>query len=62
MNKIFKYGLSFLLAIILITFIKPFIDDYKEQKQYDFKVTTIDGEITKDSLKGKYLAIYFLVG
>ncbi|WP_428023537.1 SCO family protein [Arcobacter sp.] len=59
MNKFFKFGLSFIVAVILITFIKPYVDDYNEQKQYDFKVNTIDGEITKDSFKDKYLAIYF---
>lgn len=59
MNNFFKLGISFIFAVVLITILKPYIDDYKEQKQYDFKVNTIDGEITKDSFKGKYLAIYF---
>lgn len=59
MNKFLKYGFSFLIAVILISFIKPYIDDYKEDKKYDFKVSTIDGEITKKSFKGKYLAIYY---
>lgn len=59
MNKFFKFGLSFVVAVILITILKPFVDDHNEKKQYDFKVNTIDGEVTKDSFKGKYLAIYF---
>lgn len=59
MNTFFKLGISFIVAVVLITILKPYVDEYNEQKQYDFKVNTIDGEITKDSFKGKYLAIYF---
>ena len=59
MNKFIKYGLSFLIAAILISIIKPFVDDYKEQKKYDFKVSTLNGEITKNDFLGKPLAIYF---
>ncbi|PLY09296.1 MAG: SCO family protein [Arcobacter sp.] len=59
MNTFFKLGVSFIVAVVLITILKPYVDEYNEQKQYDFKVNTIDGEITKDSFKGKYLAIYF---
>lgn len=59
MNKFLKISFIFIIAIVLITILKPFIDDYKEQKRYDFTVTTLDGEVTKDSFKGKNLAIYF---
>jgi protein SCO1/2 len=59
MNNILKFIIAIIIAIGLIVILKPFVDDYNEQKQYDFKVDTIDGEVTKDSFKGKYLAIYF---
>jgi len=59
MKKFFKLSISFLVAVALIIVLKPYVDDYKEHKQYDFKVNTIDGEITKDSFKGKILAVYF---
>lgn len=38
---------------------KTFVDQYKEEKQYAFSVNTIDGEVTKESFKGKALAVYF---
>jgi len=59
MNKFFKILVSLLVAVMLIVIIKPFVDDYNEHKQYDFKIDTIDGKVTKDSFKGKALAIYF---
>jgi len=59
MNKFFKLLVSVAVAVMLIMIIKPYIDDYNEQKQYDFTVDTIDGTVTKDSFKGKALAIYF---
>jgi len=59
MNKILKLIGSIIIAIGLIVIIKPYIDNHNEQKQYDFKVDTIDGAVTKDSFKGKALAIYF---
>lgn len=59
MNRILKFGIVFIIAVVIITILKPFVDDYKEQKKYDFTVESIDGKITKDSLKGKALAIYF---
>lgn len=59
MKKTFKIIVSIAVAIMLITILKPFVDDYKEQKQYDFTINTIDGEKTKDSYKGKILAVYF---
>lgn len=48
-----------IVAVALIVVLKPFVDDYEEQKKYDFKVQTIDGEVSKDSFKGKVLAVYF---
>jgi len=48
-----------LIAIALIIILKPFVDEYKETKKYDFTVNTIDGEITKKSFIGKPLAVYF---
>ncbi|MGK0255450.1 MAG: protein SCO1/2 [Arcobacteraceae bacterium] len=59
MNKFFKILVSITVAIMLIVIITPFVNDYKEHKQYDFTVNTIDGAVTKDSLKGKALAVYF---
>ena len=59
MNKFFKIIVSVVVAIMLIVIIKPYVDDYNEQQQYDFKVDTIDGEVTKASYKGKVLAVYF---
>lgn len=59
MNNFLKFGISFIIAIVIITIAKPFVDDHNEQKQYDFKVDTIDGKVSKDSFKGKTLAIYF---
>ena len=59
MKKLFKLLVIVMVAVMLIVIIKPFVDDYKEQKQYDFTVNTIDGKVTKDDFKGKVLAIYF---
>lgn len=58
--KIFlKLGITFLVAAILISVLKPFVDDYQEEQKYNFIVNTIDGEVSKDDFKGKALAIYF---
>ena len=59
MNKFFKFAITFIIAVVLITILKPFVDGYEEQKKYDFTVENIDGKLTKDSLKGKALAVYF---
>jgi len=59
MNKFFKLIVLIAVSMMLITVIKPYVDDYQEQKQYNFTVNTIDGEKTKDSFKGKVLAVYF---
>jgi len=59
MNKLFKIITSILVAIMLIIILKPYVDDYNEQKQYDFTVNTLNGNIKKDDFKGKSLALYF---
>lgn len=59
MDNIKKISIIIVLAIGLIVLIQPFVDNYKEEKKYAFSVNTIDGEITKDSFKGKALAVYF---
>lgn len=59
MAKIFKIGIVVVIATVLIVFLKPFVDDYKEQQKYAFDVKSIDGMISKDSFKGKALAVYF---
>jgi len=59
MNKFYKLGIVIIVAVMLIIILKPFVDDYKEQKKYEFSVDTVDGKITKDTFKGKVLAVYF---
>lgn len=59
MNKIIKFVIVIIVAVALILILNPFIDKYKESKKYAFKVDTIDGRVTKESFKGKALAIYF---
>ncbi|XPV67801.1 MAG: SCO family protein [Halarcobacter sp.] len=58
--KIFlRLGIIFIVAVVLISLLKPFVDDYREAQKYDFKVNTADGPITKKSFIGKPLAVYF---
>ncbi|XOB63076.1 SCO family protein [Campylobacterota bacterium DY0563] len=59
MRMFSKLSIVVVVASFLIIFLKPYVDEYKEAKKYDFKVNTLDGEVTKDSLKGKALAVYF---
>lgn len=59
MKTSYKIIGSIVIALALIIILKPFVDDYKEQKKYDFSVKTINGEVSKDSFKGKVLAVYF---
>ncbi|WP_164967601.1 SCO family protein [Arcobacter sp. CECT 8985] len=59
MKKITKISIIIIIAAVIIVILKPFLDEYKEHKKYDFKVSTINGDITKDSLKGKAFAVYF---
>ena len=59
MKNIKTITIVIFLAVVLIVFLKPFVDEYKERKKYNFTLNTIDGEVTKDSFKGKVLAVYF---
>lgn len=60
MTKIFKFLFVIIVSsVVLILILKPFVDDYKEQKKYYFSVDTVNGKVTKDSFKGKNLAVYF---
>jgi protein SCO1/2 len=59
MNKIYKLVIVVIVAVVLIVILRPFVDGYKEQKKYAFSVDTVEGKITKDSFKGKVLAVYF---
>lgn len=58
-KKIISYSLVFIFAIGLIFLLNPLMDNYKENKKYDFTLNTIDGEISKKDFEGKVLAIYF---
>lgn len=59
MKTFLKLGIIFLVSVVLISFLKPFVNDYKEQQKYDFTVNTVDGKVSKDDFKGKALAVYF---
>ncbi len=59
MKKIYYYLISIVVSVLLIFIIKPYVDEYKMMKQYDFEVSHISGKIKKDDFKGKVLAIYF---
>ncbi len=59
MKTISKLSIIVIVAVVLIVLLKPYVDTYKDNQKYAFKVNTIDGEVTKDSFKGKALAIYF---
>ena len=59
MKIISRLSIIFIFSIILILLLKPYVEEYKEEKKYAFKVDTLDGQITKDSFKGKALAVYF---
>ena len=59
MKNIKILSIVIVLALVLIALIKPFVDKYKDEKKYAFRVKTIDGEVSKDSFKGKALAVYF---
>ncbi len=58
-KKILSYIFAIAVAVTIILLVQPMMDDYKEKNQYDFTVTTIDGELKKDDFKGKAFAIYF---
>lgn len=59
MKNLLKILSIVLVSIILIVILKPYIDDYKEKKSYDFILDTVDGKISKDDFKGKVVALYF---
>ncbi|AXH12855.1 SCO family protein [Halarcobacter bivalviorum] len=59
MKNFLRLGIIFVISVILISFLKPFVEQYKEKQKYDFTVETVDGKISKDDFKGKALAIYF---
>lgn len=59
MNNFLKILFVAIISTILILILKPYVNDYKEQKKYEFTLNTIDGKITKKSFKGKILAVYF---
>jgi len=59
MNRFFKIVFIVIISIVLIVIAKPFVDDYKEQKKYDFTVDSLDGKITKNDFKGRPFAVYF---
>lgn len=59
MKFLFKILAIFVVSVILIVILKPYVDDYKEKKNYDFILDTHDGKISKDDFKGKVVALYF---
>jgi len=58
-KKLISYAISIVIAIAAILLLEPIINDVKEEKKYDFKVTSVDGIVQKEDFKGKALAIYF---
>jgi len=59
MKNIFKISLIILISIALIVLLKPFVEQYKDTKKYDFVLDTANGQISKDDFKGKILIVYF---
>lgn len=59
MKKLITYGIPVVIAIVAIVFLKPIIEQSKEQEKYAFTVSTINGDVSKKDFKGKVLAIYF---
>lgn len=59
MKNIKTISVVILLAVVTIIILRPFVDDYKETKKYNFAVKTLDGEVTKKDFIGKALGIYF---
>lgn len=58
-KKLISYLVAFVIAIGIIFFISPFYDLYKENKKYDFTLSSLNGEVSKSSLEGKAFAVYF---
>lgn len=59
MKKLISYGISIVIAIAIIIAIEPYIKENKQQKQYAFNVSSIQGDLSLDTFKGKVLAVYF---
>lgn len=59
MKKLLKYILPVAIAVALIVIIKPIINDKQQMEQYNFEVTSLNGNIKKEDFQGKVLAIYF---
>ena len=59
MKFLFKILAIVVVSVILIVILKPYVDDYKEKRNYDFILDTHDGKISKDDFKGKVIALYF---
>ncbi|WP_419770335.1 MAG: SCO family protein [Candidatus Marinarcus sp.] len=59
MKKLLTYLIPIFIAIAIILMIKPILNQSKQKKQYDFHVSTLNGELNKSDLKGKVLAVYF---
>ncbi|RXJ60586.1 SCO family protein [Candidatus Marinarcus aquaticus] len=59
MKKLITFGIPVIIAIVAILFLKPIIEQSKEQKKYAFTVSTIKGDVSKEDFKGKVLAVYF---
>lgn len=59
MKKFLSYLIPIAIAIIVIVLIQPMIEENKQSKQYDFTVSTLNGDVAKQDFKGKVLAIYF---
>lgn len=59
MKKLLSFTITLSIAIVAIYFLQPVVTKYKENQKYSFNVSSIKGELTKDSFKGKVLAVYF---
>lgn len=59
MKKLITFGIPIVIAVVAILFLKPLIEQSKEQKKYAFTVSTIKGDVSKEDFKGKVLAVYF---
>lgn len=59
MKKIISYAFAIVAAVVAIYLLKPTIEQYQNNQQYNFNVSSLQGELNKESFKGKALAIYF---
>lgn len=58
-KKLLSYFISIIIAIGAIYLLQPTVDNYKKRSQYQFEVSSINGNLNNESFKGKNLAIYF---